>query len=136
MLIHVVADYGHGDLAFAEVAQRLCLNLAGATLVPTPVHAERVVFHNVAPRADTPDPRPGNQGERLVCARLGNRVLVVGLNAGYTFSSLREEALILHEVPVLENIQRCLWPGAAPGVVQRGDPPGRTPQLLLDPPHR
>jgi hypothetical protein len=118
MLIHVVVDYGHGDLAFAEAAQRLCLNLPGATLVLTPVPAfdtvsagfcvgqlaltpgpaERVVFHNVAPRADTADPRPGNQGERLVCARLGNGVLVVGVNGGYTFSFLRDEALTLHEV--------------------------------------
>jgi hypothetical protein len=23
MLVHIVADYGHGDLAFAEVVQRL-----------------------------------------------------------------------------------------------------------------
>ncbi|HWI05369.1 MAG TPA: hypothetical protein VNT52_16310 [Acidimicrobiales bacterium] len=118
MLIHVVADYGHGDLAFAEVAQRLCLQLPEATLVLTPVPAfdtvsagfcvgqlaltpgpaDRVVFHNVAPRADTPDPRPGNQGERLVCARLDTGVLVVGANAGYTFSFLRDEALTLREV--------------------------------------
>ena len=39
MLTHVVADYGHGDLAFAEVAQRLCLHLPEATLVLTPVPA-------------------------------------------------------------------------------------------------
>jgi hypothetical protein len=118
MLIHVVADYGHGDLAFAEVAQRLCLQLPEATPVLTPVPAfdtvsagfcvgqlaltpgptDRIVFHNVAPRADTPDPRPGNQGERLVCARLDGGVLVVGANAGYTFSFLRDEALTLRGV--------------------------------------
>ena len=118
MLIHVVADYGHGDLAFAEVAQRLTLHLPRATVVPTPVPAfdtvsagfcvaqlaltpgpARVVFHNVAPRGDTPDPRPGNQGERLVVATLPGDVLVVGPNAGYCFSFLRDEALALHEVP-------------------------------------
>src|SRR5918999_425200 len=88
MLIHVVADYGAGDLAFAEVAQRLALHLKGATVVATPVPpfdtlsagfcigqlaltegpADRVVFHNVAPRADEDDPRPGNEGEELVAA--------------------------------------------------------------------
>ena len=118
MLIHLVADYGHGDLAFAEVAQRLALHLPGATIVPIPVPAfdtvsagfcvaqlaltpgpARVVFHNVAPRGDTPDPRPGNQGERLVCATLPGDVLVIGPNAGQAFSFLRDEALSLREVP-------------------------------------
>jgi len=120
MFIHVVADYGQGDLAFAEVAQRLALHLPEAILLATPVPAfdtisagfcvaqlaltpgpqERVVFHNVAPRADTPDPRPGNQGERLVCAELPGKVLVVGPNAGRTFSFIRDEALTLREVSV------------------------------------
>ncbi len=120
MLVHVVADYGHGDLAFAEVCQRLALHLPEATLLPTPVPAfdtvsagfcvaqlaltpgpgGRVVFHNVAPRADTPDPRPGNQGERLVCAELPDEVLVIGPNAGHSFSFIREEALTLRQVPV------------------------------------
>ncbi len=118
MLVHVVADYGHGDLAFAEVCQRLALHLPGATLLPTPVPAfdtvsagfcvaqlaltpgppGRVVFHNVAPRADTLDPRPENQGERLVCARLPDEVLVIGPNAGHSFSFLRDEARTLREV--------------------------------------
>ncbi len=120
MLIHVVADYGHGDLAFAEVCQRLVLHLPEAALVTTPVPpfdtlsagfciaqlaltagpARRLVFHNVAPRGDTPDPRPGNQGERLVCAYLPNGVLVIGPNAGHTFSFLRDEAVQLREVLV------------------------------------
>ncbi len=120
MLIHVVADYGHGDLAFAEVCQRLALHIPEATLVTVPVPAfdtvsagfcvaqlaltpgppDRVVFHNVAPRGDTPDPRPGNQGERLVCAHLDGGVLVIGPNAGHTFSFVSEEALAIREVVV------------------------------------
>ncbi len=31
MLIHIVADYGQGDLAFAEVVQRIKLHLPDAT---------------------------------------------------------------------------------------------------------
>ena len=120
MLLHVVADYGHGDLAFAEVCQRLALHLPGSTLVATPVPsfdtlsagfcvaqlaltpgpAGRVVFHNVAPRGDVADPRPGNQGERLVCARLPDGVLVVGPDAGHAFSFVRDEADALLEVRV------------------------------------
>ncbi len=39
VLVHVVADYGFGDLAFAEVAQRLAQHLPDAQLVLTPVPA-------------------------------------------------------------------------------------------------
>ena len=144
MLIHVVADYGHGDLAFAEVMQRLALHLPEATLVATPVPAfdtfsagfcvaqlaltpgpaQRVVFHNVAPRGDTPDPRPGNQGERLVCATLPDGVLVVGPNAGHTFSFVRDEAVALREVDVnatgSQFRSRDFFPELLAGIV-RGD---------------
>jgi hypothetical protein len=37
MLVHIVADYGPGDLAFAEVVQRTKLHLPDAEPVPTPV---------------------------------------------------------------------------------------------------
>ena len=37
MLVHIVADYGQGDLAFAEVVQRMKLHLPDAEPVLTPV---------------------------------------------------------------------------------------------------
>src|ERR687898_112831 len=37
MLVHIVADYGQGDLAFAEVVQRIKLHLPDAEPVLTPV---------------------------------------------------------------------------------------------------
>jgi len=111
VLVHLVADYGHGDLAFAEVHQRLAA-LLDATVVPTPVApfdtlaagfciaqlalndgpAERVVFHNVAPRQDAFQPRDQNEGERLVALELESGVLVVGPNAGNSLSFVREHA--------------------------------------------
>lgn len=39
MLIHLVADYGAGDLAFAEVTQRLVGLIDDAAVVPVPVPA-------------------------------------------------------------------------------------------------
>ena len=39
MLVHLVADYGLGDLAFAEAAQRLVQHLPDAQLVLTSVPA-------------------------------------------------------------------------------------------------
>ena len=37
MLVHLIADYGQGDLAFAEVVQRLKCYLPDAEPVLTPV---------------------------------------------------------------------------------------------------
>ncbi|MEX2535278.1 MAG: hypothetical protein WD273_06705 [Trueperaceae bacterium] len=112
MLLHVVADYGQGDLAFAEVAQRLMLHLPQAQLVYTAVPpfatlaagfcvaqlalnstAEGMaVFQNVAPRRDDRSARRDNDGERLVYARLQNGTMVAGPNAGFAFSFLRTAA--------------------------------------------
>ena len=120
MLIHLIGDYGHGDLAFSEVEQRLAAALPGAKVVPLPVPAfdtvsggfcaaqlaltdgpaDRVVYHNVAPRQDASDPRPANEGERLVLAELESGVLVVGPNAGHSFSFVRDEAASLRYVDV------------------------------------
>ncbi len=108
MLVHMVADYGHGDLAFARVAQRVRLRLPDAETVPMPPLATlaagfcvarpglnpappgTVVYHNVAPRE-------GNEGERLACALLLNRLQAVGENVGHTFSFVRDAAEIAHE---------------------------------------
>lgn len=112
MLVHVVADYGPaGDLAFAEVAQRLLAALPGATVVATPVGpfdtlaagfvvaqlalgdgpAERVIFHNVAPRRDEADPRRSNEGERFTFGETPGGALVVGPNAGHSLAFLQGE---------------------------------------------
>lgn len=37
MLVHIMADYGYGDLAFAEVVQRLKRHLPDAEPLLTPV---------------------------------------------------------------------------------------------------
>lgn len=114
MLIHLIADYGHGDLAFAEVVQHLTSLVPDAVVLPTPVPpfdtvsagfcaaqlalgdagGPRLVYTNVAPRADHPDPRPGNQGERLVAAMCANGVVVLGVNSQHCFSFLRGSAEI------------------------------------------
>lgn len=110
MLVQVVADYGLADLANAEVRQRLALHVPGADVVYTPVGPfdtlaagfcvaqlalgdgarDRIVYHNVAPRQDDDNPRPGNEGERLLAGWVRG-ALVVGVDAGYTFSFLRQE---------------------------------------------
>src|SRR5918995_6380280 len=141
MLFHVVADYGPGDLAFAEVAQRIKLHLPDAETVPVPVPPfatlaagfcvaqlglnpappGTVVYHNVAPREDEGEAREGNEGERLAYALLPNGVRVIGVNAGYAFSFVRDAAEELRWASVpAEGSQfrsRDLFPEAAGEIV-------------------
>src|SRR5918997_1821207 len=142
MLVHVVADYGPpGDLAFAEVVQRLKLHLPDAEPVLTPVPAfatlaagfcvaqlglseapaGTLVYHNVAPRQDVAEAREGNAGERLAFARLPTGVRVIGVNAGHALSFVRDaaEELRLAAAPAAGSQfrSRDLFPqaAAAPG---------------------
>jgi hypothetical protein len=97
-LVHVIADYGAGDLAFGELMQRLELVLpdldlqhtrvapgdtlaAGycvARLALTPGPAGRLVLHDVA--------GPGRELERLCVGRTLDGVLVAGRDAGWCWS--------------------------------------------------
>ena len=137
MLVHIIADYGQGDLAFAEVAQRIKQHLPDAepVLTPVPVFSTlaagfcvaqlglneapvgTIVYHNVAPRADDEEARAGNAGERLAFALLPTGVRVVGVNAGYAFSFVRDAAEELRWASVpAEGSQfrsRDLFPRAA-----------------------
>src|ERR671916_1451418 len=137
MLIHIIADFGAGDLAFAEVVQRIKLFLPDAEPVLTPVPpfstlaagfcvaqlgmneapAGTLIYHNVAPRQDAEEARRDNEGERLAFARLPTGVRVVGVNAGETFSFVRDAAEELRWASVpAEGSQfrsRDLFPEAA-----------------------
>jgi hypothetical protein len=140
MLVHIVADYGHGDLAFAEVVQRLKYYLPDAepmlTTVPpfstlaagfciaqlglNEAPAGTIIYHNVAPRLDDPEARIANAGERLAFARLPTGVRVIGVNAGYTFAFVRDAAEELRWASVAaEGSQfrsRDLFPQAAAAI--------------------
>jgi len=120
-LVHLVADYGPGDVAFAEVFQRLALVLPGAVVHPTPVRPfdtvaagfvvaqlaltdgpdDRVILHNVAPRHDESAPRSDNEGERFCVGRTHAGVLIFGPNAGWSWSFCADELQWLRylEVP-------------------------------------
>ena len=140
MLVHIIADYGFGDLAFAEVVQRIKFYLPDAEPILTPVPAfatlaagfciaqlglndspaGTIIYHNVAPREDDEQVRAGNAGERLAFARLPTGVRVIGVNAGYAFSFVRDAATELCWAAVAaEGSQfrsRDLFPQAAAAI--------------------
>lgn len=142
MLLHLIADFGGHDMAFAEVAQRFKLYLPEADLIMTSVPPfatlaagfcaaqlalndappGTVVFHNVAPRRDVTGARHNNDGERLVYARLPSGVTVVGVHAGHAFSFLRESVseLVFVNVPSdgSQFRSRDLFPAACAAVVR------------------
>ncbi len=140
MLVHIIADYGQNDLAFAEVVQRIKFYLPDAEPVLTPVPsfstlaagfciaqlgmneapAGTIIYHNVAPRADDEQAREGNAGERLAFARLPTGVRVIGVNAGTTFSFVRDAAEELRWAAVADAgsqfRSRDLFPQAAANI--------------------
>ncbi len=112
MLIHLIADYGTGDPAFAEVSQRLLQHLPDAHIHCQSVPAfntlatgfwlaqlglnqgprDRLIYHNCAPRKDDREARRDNEGEGLTYAVLPNGVKVIGVWAGYTLSFIKSQA--------------------------------------------
>lgn len=144
MLLHLIADFGPGDLAFAEVAQRLHSRIPGVQVMPTPVPPfgtlaagfcvaqlamalapdSMAVFHNVAPRRDDRAARKDQAGEALACATTPTGVQVIGVNAGWAFSFLRDAGVEVREVRVSaagsQFRSRDVFPEAVARVI-RGD---------------
>ena len=143
MFINLIADYGIGDPAFAEVSQRLnqipsaqihCLSVPPFSTIATgfwiaqlglnPGPSERLIFHNCAPRQDNPEARPDNEGEGLTYVKLHNGVEVVGVLAGYTLSFIKDEAIEINTIEVSRGgsqfRSRDVFPQAA-AAIANGD---------------
>ena len=142
MFISLIADYGIGDPAFAEVTQRLLMALPSSQIsllsVPpfstlatgfwiaqlglNPGPAERLIYHNCAPRQDDSEPRPDNEGEGLTYALLPNGIKVVGVLAGYTLSFIKDHAQVLQTVKVSRGgsqfRSRDVFPNAAAAIAK------------------
>ncbi len=144
MFVSLIADYGTGDPAFAEVSQRLLLacpqaQIHGLSVPPfstlatgfwiaqlglNPGLPQRLIYHNCAPRRDDPEARQNNEGEGLTYALLPNGIVVVGVNAGYTLSFIKDSATVLRTVNVSRGgsqfRSRDVFPPAA-GAIAQGD---------------
>lgn len=120
MFIQLIADYGEGDPAFGEVTQKLRALSATVIVHTTSVPSfntiatgfwtaqfslvnwfpEMIVYTNTAPRKDNKEGRTENEGEKLVYATLKNGAKIVGVNAGYCFSFVKDVTKELCEVNV------------------------------------
>jgi S-adenosylmethionine hydrolase len=118
--IQFIADYGKKDPAFAEVIQRLHMEIPGATIHDMSTypfstietgfwtyqlglgqHPEgMIIYTNCAPRKDDSGKREKNEGERLVYAKLKNGVEIVGVNSGYSFSFIKNHIAEFYNVDV------------------------------------
>lgn len=116
-LMHLIADYGPGDLAFAEIVQRLALvapehevmltrvppcdtlaaGFCAAKLTLSDGPLDRLIVHDVL----TPGP-PRAGTERLCFGRTEDGVTVLGANTGWSWSFVVDElsGLCFLELPV------------------------------------
>jgi hypothetical protein len=114
-VIHLVCDWGTGDLAWAELLSAFTADLpptvrfnmtsiksfdtistgfavAQIGLAPRELRpANMLVFANTAPRKDRKDPKINNEGEGLLYATLKNGVHLVAVNSGFSLSFLRDD---------------------------------------------
>lgn len=117
--LHLIADYGTGDPAFGEVIHRFRAIENDIEIHPTAVPAfssiatgfwiaqyglynpsfeDLAIYANTAPRQDRESPRTDNTGEKLLYAELDNGVPVIAVDAGHTFSFIRDRIETLHDV--------------------------------------
>ncbi|MCC6953577.1 MAG: SAM-dependent chlorinase/fluorinase, partial [Deltaproteobacteria bacterium] len=147
-LLHIIADYAAGDLAFSEMISALARHLpADYNWHPTAVHSfdtvgtgfivaqlglqqeslrapSTVIYANCAPRKDRREARKNNSGEGLLYGVLTNGVPIVVVNSGYSLSFVRDNLAELWEVDVPRSgsqfRSRDLFPPIV-GKVARGE---------------
>lgn len=120
LIIQLIADYGVGDPAFAEVIQKLTFLdrqiRVGITSVPpfstvaTGIWVSQfatvnaftglIIYANTAPRKTFEGLHEKTDGGRLVYTRLDNGVVIVAVNAGYSLSFIKDKIKNLHAVDV------------------------------------
>lgn len=121
-LIYVIADYGDlHDLAFAEVTQRLYIELndlkarircyavppfdtyatgfvIGQLALNSTLGAQQKFFVNTAPRKDDTAPRTNNAGEGFAYVRLKSGSELCIVNSGYSIAFIKDAAVEIRHI--------------------------------------
>jgi len=120
LIIQLIADYGIGDPAFAEVIQKLTsldrhirvsvTSVPSFSTVATGIWISQfsqvnafpglTIFANTAPRKVFNNHPETTDGGRLLYTKLDNGTNVVSVNAGFCLSFIRKEIKTLHVVDV------------------------------------
>lgn len=147
-LVHVIADYAEGDLAFAEMIQALACHLPeDSRWHTTPVESfntlatgfiigqlglqqaelrpeAMLIYANCAPRQDVREERQDNAGEGLLYGRLSNGVPLLVVNSGWSLAFVREHLQELWTLSIGDSgsqfRSRDIFPPVV-GRVLRGD---------------
>ncbi|MDY6777853.1 MAG: SAM hydroxide adenosyltransferase [Candidatus Nanohaloarchaea archaeon] len=154
--LHLIADYGTGDPAFAEVVHRLRAAAPNIQVHPTAVPSFSTIatgfwiaqlgyhnpafdglgiYSNTAPRKHDSNEQPDNRGEELVYARLENNVPVIAVNAGYNLSFIRNHISELRALDIPQSgsqfRSRDFFPEAVISILQ-GDKDHLAEELNVD----
>jgi hypothetical protein len=144
--IHIVADYGPGDLAFSEIIGSLAGRLENSRYATTSIPSFNtvatgfavaqlgsdphladvgVLFANCAPRHDNLEERSDNEGEGLLLALTKFRIPLVVVNSGYSLSFIKSEIEELWSLDVgaagSQFRSRDIFPGVVARVANKDD---------------
>ncbi len=120
IIIQLIADYGIGDPAFAEVIQRLTyldrhIRVSAMSVPPFSTIATGIwiaqfatvnafpgliVYSNTAPRKVLPHLKEETDGGKLVYTKLEDGASVIAVNSGYALSFIKHKIQSLHAVNV------------------------------------
>ncbi len=160
--LHIIADYGPGDLAFSEIQAAFAGLMPELRTVTTSVasfntvatgflvaqlgsdpglRGRGMVFANCAPRADKRAEREDNEGEGLLLALTRHDIPLVVVNSGYSLSLIKDDIQELWQLEVSSAGSQFRSRDLFPRVVARlleGDESVKKarlePDLIPDPP--
>lgn len=160
--LHIIADYGPGDLAFSEIQAAFASLLPEVRTATTSVtsfntvatgflvaqlgsdphlRGTGVVFANCAPRADKRAVREDNEGEGLLLALTRYDIPLVVVNSGYSLSFIKDEITELWRLEVSsagsQFRSRDLFPSVVARVLARDEKVKKArldPGVIPDPP--
>lgn len=119
-MLQLIADYGVGDPAFAEVTQRLTfldrnirvheISVPAFSTVATGMwiaqfaevnaYTGLIIFSNTAPRIEASKKTHKIEGGHFCYTRLDNGVMILAVHVGYCFSFIKDEIKSLHLVNI------------------------------------
>lgn len=120
LIIQLIADYGVGDPAFAEVIQKFtyldhdirirATSVPAFSTIATGLWISQfatvnafsglIIYSNTAPRIAITEKQHNHLGGQLAYTKLDNGTIVIAVNVGYSFSFLKDKLTKLYHINV------------------------------------